>query len=277
MIIHDMFERDIDRPINGVVQVSDDEAIRQELEEYVVTRELRRHFADFFDAYERALDAPTDRVGVWVSGYFGSGKSHFLKMLSYLLSNPEVDGRRAIDYFEGKVDDPMVMEQMRRAASVETEAILFNIDDMGGGWKEGAYSETALLRTFARVFYEHLGFFGLDLKLARFEKMVDDRGGTQRFREAYERIAGVPWVEERDAYGFHSMEIAEAAEEALGLSASDVESWIDNEVMVTLSPVDFVADVRAYVERRKAECGGHGEKCHREDGQTRRKLEYADE
>ncbi len=97
MIIQHMFERDIDRPINGVVQVSDDEAIRQELEEYVVTRELRRHFADFFDAYERALDAPTDRVGVWVSGYFGSGKSHFLKMLSYLLSNPEVDGRRAID------------------------------------------------------------------------------------------------------------------------------------------------------------------------------------
>lgn len=256
MIIQHLFAKDINRPINGVVQVSDDRAIGQELEEYVVTRELRRHFADFFDAYERALDAPTDRVGVWVSGYFGSGKSHFLKMLSYLLSNPEVDGRRAIDYFEGKVDDPMVMEQMRRAASVETEAILFNIDDMGGGWKEGAYSETALLRTFARVFYEHLGFFGLDLKLARFEKMVDDKGGTQRFREAYERIAGVPWVEERDAYGFHSMEIAEAAEEALGLSASDVESWIDNEVMVTLSPVDLVADVRAYVERRKAECGG---------------------
>ncbi|WP_314945363.1 BREX system P-loop protein BrxC [Olsenella uli] len=256
MIIQHMFEKDIDRAINGVIQVSNDEAIRQELDEYVVTRELRRHFADFFDAYERALDAPTDRVGVWISGYFGSGKSHFLKMLSYLLENPEVDGRRAIDYFDGKVDDPMVVEQMRRASSVETEAILFNIDDMGGGWKEGAYSETALLRTFARVFYEHLGFFGLDLKLARFERMVDLKGGTERFREAYERIAGVPWVEERDAYGFHSMEIAEAAEEALGLSADDVESWIDNEVMVTLSPVDFVADVKAYVERRKAERGG---------------------
>lgn len=256
MIIQHLFAKDINRPINGVVQVSDDRAIGQELDEYVVTRELRRHFADFFGAYEDALDKPTDRVGVWISGYFGSGKSHFLKMLSYLLENPEVGGRRAIDYFEGKVDDPMVMEQMRRAASVETEAILFNIDDMGGGWKEGAYSETALLRTFARVFYEHLGFFGLDLKLARFEKMVDDRGGTQRFREAYERIAGVPWVEERDAYGFHSMEIAEAAEEALGLSASDVESWIDNEVEIALSPVDLVADIKEYVERRKSECGG---------------------
>lgn len=256
MIIHDLFERDIDRNINGVIQVADDEAIRQELDEYVVTRELRGHFSDFFEAYERALDAPTDRIGVWVSGYFGSGKSHFLKMLSYLLENPEVDGRRAIDYFDGKIDDPMVMAAMRRAADVPTEAILFNIDDMGGGWKEGAYSETALLRTFARVFYEHLGFFGLDLKLARFEKMVDDRGGTKRFREAYERIAGVPWVEERDAYGFHSMEIAEAAEEALGLSAADVESWIDNEVMVTLSPVDLVADIKSYVDRRKAECGG---------------------
>lgn len=256
MLIHDIFEKDIDRNINGVVQVADDAAIRQELEEYVVTRELRRHFADFYEAYEKALDAPTDRVGVWVSGYFGSGKSHFLKMLSYLLQNPEVEGRRAIEYFEGKITDPMVAAQMRRASEVETESVLFNMDAKGGGWKEGETAKTALLRTFARVFYDHRGFYGTDYKLARFERMVDDRGGTQRFREAYERIARASWLEDRDAYEFHSDDIAEAAHEALGLSAADVERWVDSDAQVTLSPDDLVHDIKAYVERRKAECGG---------------------
>ena len=92
MIIQHMFEKDINRPINGVVQVSDDEAIRQELEEYVVTRELRRHFSDFFDAYERALDAPTDRVGVWVSGYFGSGDQYNID--HYGCTQEELDANR---------------------------------------------------------------------------------------------------------------------------------------------------------------------------------------
>ena len=99
MRIHDMFERDIDRNINGVIKVgqTEEDVIQQELSEYVVTRELRGHFATFYDAYERALDTPTDMIGVWISGFFGSGKSHFLKMLSYLLSNRTAGGKSALD------------------------------------------------------------------------------------------------------------------------------------------------------------------------------------
>jgi hypothetical protein len=256
MRIRDMFERDINRNINGVVQVSDERSVAQELDEYVVTSELRRHFSDFFDAYTEALDTPTDRIGVWVSGYFGSGKSHFIKILSYLLENPVVAGKRAIDYFEGKIQDPLVAAQVRRAAEVPTESLLFNVDAKGGGWKEGDTSKTALLRTFARVFYDHLGFYGTDYKLATFEKMIDDKGATQRFRESYERIAGTAWLEDRDAYEFHSEEIAQAASEAAGLSAGDVEKWIDSDSQVTLSPEDLVADIKSYVDGRKAEEGG---------------------
>ena len=84
-----MFKKNIDRPINGVIKVmqTDDENRRQELEEYVITRELRRHFGAFYDSYEKSIDGPTDKMGVWISGFFGSGKSHFLKILSYLLAN----------------------------------------------------------------------------------------------------------------------------------------------------------------------------------------------
>ena len=108
MKLQTMFQKDINRDINGVVKVAqnDDNSLKQELSEYIITRELRRHFSTFFDNYSRAIDRPTDKIGVWISGFFGSGKSHFLKMLSYLLSNQEVCGKRVIDYFADKFDDP---------------------------------------------------------------------------------------------------------------------------------------------------------------------------
>ena len=94
MKIYDLFTRKLDRPINGVVKADqrDDSVVWQELNEYVVTRELLRYFRQIMDAYLASVDNPNDpvvasRMAVWVSGFFGSGKSHFLKILSYLLEN----------------------------------------------------------------------------------------------------------------------------------------------------------------------------------------------
>ena len=80
MIIKDMFAKPIDRDIKGVIKVGQDDNanIGQELEEYVVTRELQKHFADFFSSYKKGITGNTDKMGVWISGFFGSGKSHFL-------------------------------------------------------------------------------------------------------------------------------------------------------------------------------------------------------
>ena len=81
MQIKDMFRKKIDREIQGVIIVGQGEEtnVAQELEEYVVTRELQRHFADFFAAYKKGIQGTTPKMGVWISGFFGSGKSHFLK------------------------------------------------------------------------------------------------------------------------------------------------------------------------------------------------------
>ena len=116
MKIKDMFAKKIDREIQGVIIVGqgEDANVSQELEEYVVTRELQKHFADFYSAYKKGIVGTTPKMGVWISGFFGSGKSHFLKILSYLLENRQVGDRRAMDYFveDKKIVDPMVLADM---------------------------------------------------------------------------------------------------------------------------------------------------------------------
>ena len=66
-----MFQKDINRDINGVVKVAqdDEKSLHQELSEYIITKELRRHFRTFFDNYTKAIDQPTDKMGVWISGF----------------------------------------------------------------------------------------------------------------------------------------------------------------------------------------------------------------
>ena len=83
MIIRDMFQDDINRQINGVIKVdqSAEDVVRQEVKEYIITKELKKHIITFFNFYDDSFITPTADIGVWISGFFGSGKSHFLKML----------------------------------------------------------------------------------------------------------------------------------------------------------------------------------------------------
>lgn len=254
MRIQDMFERDINRDINGVVKVAqeDDASLEQELSEYVITRELSGHFATFFDAYERALDVPTDKIGVWISGFFGSGKSHFLKMLSYLLTNREVAGKTALDYFHGKFEDGMVAAKVDRCANVPTESILFNVDNKAVGEKDA----DVLKRTFARVFYDHLGFYGEDLKLARLERFVDSQGKTDAFRAAFERVNGEGWLDARAEYDFFSDDVIAALLEADVMSEDEAQRWFDGSDRADFSIERLTDEIRDYVNARAAESGG---------------------
>ena len=184
MKLQHIYQSDIDRDINGVIKVAqnDERSIEQELSEYIITRELRRHFNTFMNHYEKSLNIPTDKIGVWISGFFGSGKSHFLKILSYLLGNIEVDGRHAIDYFteDKKIRDSMVLADMRLAGTVPTDVILFNIDSKSE--MTGKQSKDAIVSVFLRVFNEMLGFSGAIPHLADLERKLSEDGRYDEFK-----------------------------------------------------------------------------------------------
>ena len=248
MKIQSMFQKDINRDINGVVKVAqdDEKSLHQELSEYIITKELRRHFRTFFDNYTKAIDQPTDKMGVWISGFFGSGKSHFLKMLSYLLSNQEVHGVPAIDYFKDKFDDPMMYAQAVKCVSIPTESILFNIDIEGPLNKD----KTAVLRTFAKMFYNHCGFYGDDLKIAKLERFIDRQGKTEEFRQKFEEVNGGPWVETRDSFAFFEDDVVEVLQSVLGMSEQAARNWFNGEETNELSIAQLVSDIKEYVDSK---------------------------
>ena len=115
-------------------------------------------------------------MGVWISGFFGSGKSHFLKILSYLLANKEIDGKKALDYFieDKKIADPMVLADMKLASTVPTDVVLFNIDSKGE--MTGKQSKDAIVSVFLKVFNEMLGFCSSNPFLADLERKLTEEG-----------------------------------------------------------------------------------------------------
>ena len=242
-----MFQKDIDRQINGVIKVmqTDDENRRQELEEYVITRELRKHFGSFYDHYEQSVDGATDQMGVWISGFFGSGKSHFLKILSYLLANEEIGGKRAIDYFEDKFSfDPLRYAMMRRVSEVPTETILFNIDAKSPMGKD----QDAILRVFTKVFYEHCGYYGDDMKVAALERFLDRQGRLEAFKEAFEAVNTEPWATAREAFAFWEDDVVAALTQTAGMSENAARNWFNGEETAEMSIERLGREIAEYVD-----------------------------
>ena len=204
MQIKEMFVKPIDRELQGVIFAGQDANanVKQELEEYVVTAELQKHFADFYKAYMKGIEGKTPKMGVWISGFFGSGKSHFLKILSYLLENKEVDGKRAIDYFidDNKIKSNTVVEQMKKAAAVPSDVILFNIDAKGKA--NGEQKKDTIINVFLRVFNEMQGFCGSMPALADFERKLTEENKYEEFKANYKAATGEEWENARNDFDF---------------------------------------------------------------------------
>jgi hypothetical protein len=194
MKIQDLFLKRVDRPIDGVIKADDTRNLQIELEEYVVTRDVSKGLGIFGDRYLNELTSN----GVWISGFFGSGKSHLLKILSLILdSTPLPNGTRPADIILPKVEDEIVRGDLRKATLIPSRSILFNIDQKFDGI--GGDHSAPILEVFVKVLNELQGYYGKQGYIARFEHDLDRRGDYTPFKETYRRINGTTWEQDREA------------------------------------------------------------------------------
>ena len=254
-----MFEKEIDRDIQGVIIVGQSEAenVAQELDEYVVTKELQKHFADFFSAYKKGIAGTTPKMGVWISGFFGSGKSHFLKILSYLLANKSVGDKKAIDYFaddsltEGKpkIVDRIVLADMKLAADTDTDVVLFNIDSKSDS--NSKQNKDAIVHVFLKVFNEMQGFCGAMPFLADLERKLTEEGQYNEFKQKFEEVYGEAWEDSRQDFDFIQDDVVEVLTGMDFMSEAAARNWCEKAAEpYQISIEDFAKRVKAYIDRK---------------------------
>ena len=250
--IQELFAKPVDRPIDGVIKADDERHLQVELDEYVVTREVSKGLGAFTDAY---LHNPTAN-GVWISGFFGSGKSHLLKMLSLMLDSEKrlpseqggEPGNRPVEILLPKVEDEIIRADLRKATGIPARSLLFNIDQKFDGI--GGTHEAPILEVFMKVLNELQGYYGNQGYVAQFEHDLNKRGQFEAFKQTYQRVIGRSWDNDRDALAtVTKRSFAKAYAEQFGGSEDDAVKVInDAKDSYRLSIEGFAARVRDYLD-----------------------------
>lgn len=242
--IRTLFEKDVDRSIEGVIKADDNRHLITEVEEYVITNEVRNRLDSLMTSYIESEGSN----GVWISGFFGSGKSHLLKMLSLLLADVELDDKGTAERFLPKIDDEFLKGDVERACKIPSRSLLFNIDQKAD--TIGGEPDSALLAVFAKVLNEMQGYYAKQDYIAQFEHDLATKGKLDDFKATYEKVAGRPWEEDLDLIDtVENDTFAKAYAEFYGKSEDEGLKYFDRaREKYKLSVEEFADRVKAFLD-----------------------------
>jgi len=246
--LRSLFEKPIDRPIEGVIKADDESDLRTEVSEYVITKEVAKRLDSLLEAYLAGGMAN----GVWIAGFFGSGKSHLLKILSLLLENRLLGTERAADLFLPKLkEDPMLKADLERALKIPSRSVRFNIDQKADLISKEQMD--ALLAVFVKVFNELRGYYPKQGYIAELEAELDGRKLLSSFRDAYKKESnGHAWEEDRDVV--HTLEnetFARAYSKVTSVSYEEALKVLDRKHDTYRVSIETFADsVRGWLDQQ---------------------------
>ena len=223
-LIQHLFARDIHRRIEEVIKVdqTDAQIIHDELSEYVVTDAIRRHYAEILERYSETPNKPHEGIGVWVSGFFGSGKSSFAKMLGLALENRDILGDRASRLFASRAADNRIGALLAGIAErIPTDAVIFDVST-DRGIRTGNQTLTEI--TY-RLFLKHLGY-AEDLDLAELEITLEQKGELGAFEAAYAEEFQQPWRDNKDLISFSLGEASAVMHQLYPTRYATEDSWL---------------------------------------------------
>jgi len=195
MLIRETLKRDLSRKIEEIIKVdqAEEAVVYEELSEYVVTPSIRDHYQRILSAIAEAPTSLTESVGIWISGFFGSGKSSFAKNLGYVLENRSVSGEKAADIFKRRVGDQRVANLIDAIhAKFPTKAIMFDVQSDRSLGPESR----SIAHYMYRVLLRELGY-AEDFDLAELEMTLEDDGKLNDFCARVERRYAEPWAMRR--------------------------------------------------------------------------------
>lgn len=249
--IQNLFLKDINRQINGVIKADtqDDLTIKYEVEEYVITSDLIQHFKEFLEKYSNSIrNGGTEDVGVWISGFFGSGKSHLLKMFGTLIGNKPIDTRYPYEYFLNKTEDKKLKNDLEALKDTNCISILFNIDAVSN--KNTKQEKNSIASTLLREFYSRLGFTKKFLRIANFERNLWQNDRYDEFKAKFlEASSGLTWEKYREEQMSFKFELFAKVASEMGELTKDEAIYLAKNPNEEISIEDFTKFLKMCLDK----------------------------
>lgn len=263
MKIKDIFEKPIDRRIEEVIKVTqiEESVVRDEIAEYVVTDTIKDHFIDVLRAYSEAPTSPHEGIGIWVSGFFGSGKSSFAKILGYILEGKRILKDDARELFKKQANNKQIGDFLDFInAKIPTKSIIFDVS-MDRGVRSGSDRITEILY---KVLLRELDY-AEDFDIAKLEQDLEEEKKLDAFIDLYDKEYNKdnnrPWTKGRKR--------ASALNEASRIlhlmdpkTYSQPDSWVRSLTRESgaigradITPNRFAASTFELMERRQKKTG----------------------
>ena len=249
MKIGEIFRRPIDRRIEEVIKVDlgEDETVALEIDEYVVTEHLRESFEGLLDQYQESILKPNEGTNIWVSGFFGSGKSSFAKVLGYLVENPILLGRPAADRFLERVDSPRAKALLNTIHTQAPSVAIFV--DMSTG-KDVVNDGESMVLPLYRALLDRLGY-SRNILLAELEFDLEADGQLDEFVAFFDRLPGTrgSWRDRRNV-GLARGEASLAMQQLRPETYPHADSWSRSATMPVIDANSFPKRAVELLRRR---------------------------
>ena len=222
--IDTLFACDIRRRIEEVIKVdqTDEQVLRDEISEYVVTDAIRKHYTEVFDRYAATPGNRHEGIAVWVSGFFGSGKSSFAKILGLALSDRPLGGARAGKEFGERAGDTKIKVLLATIAEkIPTHAVIFDVST-DRGIRTGNQTLTEIMYG---LFLQSLGY-ARDLDLSELEIALEEKNALARFESEYARIYEKSWSDGKKTVAFALSEASHVLHQLDPKTYPMADSWV---------------------------------------------------
>lgn len=248
--IKDLFASNISRRIEEVIKVdqADEQIIHDELAEYVVTDSIRSHFAEIAERYWETPKKPHEGVGIWVSGFFGSGKSSFAKYLGLALADRQIMGESAAEILGQRTGDQKIQVLLKNISEqIPTEAVIFDVST-DRGIRTGNQSITEIMY---RLFLQSLGY-ARDLDLSELEITLEEAGRLDAFKAKYEVLFGKQWDVEKGKIAVAVQQASRVMHELEPATYTTADSWRESAMKrADITPGDLAKRGMELMARRR--------------------------
>lgn len=185
--ISEILTLDLQEDIKSVIDLQDHSEleIQQEIESYIVTEGIGRHLYNFTNQYTSNIK----ETGVWISGFYGSGKSYFGKMLGYIIDNSMINGTPARERFiprlKGVSDESLIENSIRKLDATNNRVIFLDVAKQN--------TDRGLAFTLFANLLKNLGFRDDVYGYMEFDFYIE--GKYDEFKHKAKELEGKEWDE----------------------------------------------------------------------------------